>query len=176
MRKKPTLYIISGDGGQVAKLKFKGLEEYEAKLLKLRNVSKEMIGEAIYEGAGIVADAVKSNIESIPIDDRYVTGGAVLHGITEEQKAGLRDGFGIARMQDDNGYLNVKLGFNGYNSVKTKNYPSGQPNSLIARSVNAGSSFRSRIPFVDNAVNQSKNAAEQKMKEKFDSAIGKIMN
>ena len=160
----------------MAKLKLQGLEEYENKLLKLQNLSREMIGEAIYEGAGIVADAVKASIETIPIDDRYVTGSVTLYGITEAQKQGLRDGFGIARLQDDNGYLNVKLGFSGYNSQRTKNYPGGQPNSMIARSVNSGTSFRSRIPFVDNAVNQSKSAAEQKMKEKLDTSIKEVMN
>lgn len=160
----------------MAKITFKGLEEYEQKLLQLKNLSREMIGEAIYEGAGVVADAVKSNIETIPIDDRYVTGGAMLYGITAEQKEGLRQGFGIASLQDENGYLHVKLGFDGYNSVVTKNYPNGQPNSVIARSVNAGTSFRSRIPFVDNAVNSKKASAEQKMKDKIETAIGKVMN
>lgn len=160
----------------MAKMKIKGLREYENKLLKLENLTREILGEAIYEGAGLVADAVKSSIESIPIDERYVTGGATLYGITPEQKAGLRDGFGIARMRDDNGFLNVKLGFDGYNSQVTKKYPGGQPNSLIARSVNAGTSFRQRIPFIDNAVNQTKGAAEQKMTETAEKAIGKAMN
>ena len=159
----------------MAKITFKGLEEYENKLLQLRNLSKDMIGEAIFEGAAVVADAVKSEIETIPIDNRYATGGTMLNGITEAQKQGLRDGFGIARLQDDNGYLNVKLGFNGYNSQRSKSYPGGQPNSLIARSVNAGSSFRQRIPFVDNAVNRTRSTAEQKMKQKLDTAIGEVM-
>ena len=160
----------------MAKMKIKGLREYENRLLKLENLTREILGEAIYEGAGLVADAVKSSIESIPIDERYVTGGATLYGITPEQKAGLRDGFGIARMRDDNGFLNVKLGFDGYNSQVTTKYPGGQPNSLIARSVNAGTSFRQRIPFIDNAVNQTKGAAEQKMTETAEKAIGKAMN
>lgn len=159
----------------MAKMKIKGLREYENRLLKLENLTREILGEAIYEGAGLVADAVKSSIESIPIDERYVTGGATLYGITPEQKAGLRDGFGIARMRDDNGFLNVKLGFEGYNSQVTTKYPGGQPNSLIARSVNAGTSFRQRIPFIDNAVNQTKGAAEQKMTETAEKAIGKAM-
>ena len=157
-------------------MKIKGLREYENRLLKLENLTREILGEAIYEGAGLVADAVKSSIESIPIDERYVTGGATLYGITPEQKAGLRDGFGIARMRDDSGFLNVKLGFEGYNSQVTTKYPGGQPNSLIARSVNAGTSFRQRIPFIDNAVNQTKGAAEQKMTETAEKAIGKAMN
>lgn len=159
----------------MAKMKIKGLREYENRLLKLENLTREILGEAIYEGAGLVADAVKSSIESIPIDERYVTGGATLYGITPEQKAGLRDGFGIARMRDDNGFLNVKLGFDGYNSQVTTKYPGGQPNSMIARSVNAGTSFRQRIPFIDNAVNQTKGAAEQKMTETAEKAIGKAM-
>lgn len=159
----------------MAKLQFKGLEEYEAQLLKLRGLTEQMIGEAIYEGAAIVADEVKKGIESIPIDDRYATGGTMLHGITQEQKQGLLDGFGIASMQNENGYLHVKLGFNGYNSMKTKNFPNGQPNSMIARSVNSGSSFRQRIPFVDNAVNSAKSRAEEKMKQKLDEAIEKAI-
>lgn len=160
----------------MAKLKLQGLEEYEAKLLQLKNLSREMIGEAIYDGAGVVADEVRKQIQGLPVDDRYVTGAATLYGITEEQKAGLLDGFGIAKLQDDSGYLHVKLGFNGYNSVRTKNYPNGQPNSVIARSVNSGTSFRQRIPFVDNAVNAARSAAEQKMKDKLDKAIGEVMN
>lgn len=159
----------------MAKLQFKGLEEYEAQLLKLRGLTEQMIGEAIYEGAAIVADEVKKGIESLPIDDRYATGSTMLHGITQEQKQGLLDGFGIASMQNENGYLHVKLGFNGYNSMKTKNFPNGQPNSMIARSVNSGSSFRQRIPFVDNAVTSAKSRAEEKMKQKLDEAIEKAI-
>ena len=153
----------------MAKLKFEGLEEYERQLLKLQKISPDCIGKAIFDGAAIIADAVKSNIEALPIDERtYVKNGQVLNGITSEQKQGLINGFGIARMQDEGGYKHVKLGFSGYNSVTTKAFPTGQPNSIIARSVNSGSSFRQRIPFVDNAVNATKAAAEQKMQETFD--------
>lgn len=160
----------------MAKLKVTGLKEYEDKLLKLEKLTRNMLGEAIFDGAAVVADAVKSSIEAIPIDNRYVSGSAMLHGIRDDQKEGLLNGFGIARLRDDNGFLNVKLGFNGYNSYTTKSYPGGQPNSLIARSVNAGSSFRQRIPFIDNAVNQTRSAAEQKMKEYVDKAIGEVMD
>lgn len=158
------------------KVKMHELEKYEANLLKLQNLSREMIGEAIYDGAGVVADAVKASIETIPIDDRFVSGTATLYGITEEQKQGLRDGFGIAPMRNDGGYIHVKLGFAGYNSQQTKKYPNGQPNSLIARSVNTGTSFRQRFPFIDNAANQSRSKAEQKMIQKFEESVDKVMN
>lgn len=154
----------------MAKLKFQGLEEYEAQLLKLQTVSRTCVGKAIYEGAKVVADAVKDNIESIPIDRRRVSK-QMLTGITETQKQGLRDGFGIAKIQNENGYVHVKIGFDGYNGAITKKYPNGQPNSVIARSVNSGTSFRQRFPFVDNAVNATKAAAEQKMKDTFDKTL-----
>ena len=139
--------------------------------MKLQSVSRECVGQAIHDGAGIVADAVKANIQSLPIDERHVKPGEMLNGISKKQKAGLIDGFGIAPLRDENGYLNVKLGFAGYNTVITKSYPNGQPNSVIARSVNSGTSFRQRIPFVDNAVTANKAAAEQKMKDVFDKTL-----
>ena len=158
------------------KVKMRELEKYEANLLSLYTLSRTMIGEAIFDGAGVVADAVKASIETIPVDNRYATGNATLYGITEEQKQGLREGFGIAPMRNDNGYMHVKLGFDGYNSVRTKKYPNGQPNSLIARSVNTGTSFRQRFPFLDNAANQSRSAAEQKMIQKFEDSVNKVMS
>lgn len=162
----------------MAKLKVKmhDLEKYEANLLSLYTLSRTMIGEAIFDGAGVVADAVKASIETIPVDNRYATGSATLYGINEQQKQGLREGFGIAPMRNDNGYMHVKLGFDGYNSVRTKKYPNGQPNSLIARSVNTGTSFRQRFPFIDNAANKSRSAAEQKMIQKFEDSVNKVMS
>lgn len=162
----------------MAKLTMKGLEEYERKLLQLKNVSRECIGEAIYEGAGVVADKVKAAIGTIPIDERHANAskGEMLNGITQVQKQGLMDGFGIARLKDENGFLHVKLGFSGYNGARTKNYPAGQPNSMIARSVNSGCSFRARFPFVDQAVNASKAQAEQAMIKKFDEKIKDVMS
>lgn len=153
-------------------MQFKGLDEYEKQLLRIQKASGECIGRAIYDGAGIIADEVKQGIEAIPIDTRIIAKkGQKLEGITAKQKQGLRDGFGIARMQNENGYVHVKIGFHGYNEVYTNQYPGGQPNSVIARSVNSGTSFRQRIPFVDTAVNAKKAACENKMKETFDKVL-----
>lgn len=159
----------------MANLKMKGLDEYEKQLTKLQDISRECVGQAIYQGAKEIADEVKRNIEAIPIDQRKLKPGQVLHGVTASQKQGLRDGFGIARTQNDNGYVHVKLGFAGYNATITDKFPNGQPNSMIARSLQSGTSFRDRIPFVDNAVSAKKSACEQKMIETFDKVLAKEM-
>lgn len=156
-------------------MKFPGLDEYVTELEKLTNTSRECIGKAIYEGAAIVADAVKQATANLPIDERVVRNGQMLVGITQKQKDGLLEGFGIAPMENDNGYMHVKLGFAGYNSQRTGKFPNGQPNAMIARSVNSGTSFSQRIPFVDNAIRQKKSACEEKMKETFDQELGKAV-
>jgi len=159
----------------LAKMKFPGLDEYITELEKLPRATTECIGRAVHDGAAIVADAVRQGINNLPIDERVVKPGQMLNGVTQKQKDGLLAGFGITPMENDNGYQHVKLGFDGYNTERRKNYPNGQPNSMIARSVNSGTSFSQRIPFVDNAVRQKKSACEEKMKETFDQELGKAI-
>ena len=159
----------------MAKITFPGLRDYELMLSKIEGVTDDMIGRAVYEGAGIVADAVKANIEALPIVTGYGTSENPLPGgVTAVQKAGLREGFGISRLQDDSGYLNVKLGFDGYNRTQTEKYPSGQPNQLVARGVESGTSWKQKKPFIRPAVNKTRKQAEQKMKDVLDEEISKI--
>ena len=72
-------------------------------------------------------------------------------------------------------YRHVKLGFDGYNKQRTKKYPKGQPNSVIARSINSGSTWRKKNPFIDRATRSSKAACEDKMAQIIESEIKKVM-
>lgn len=162
----------------MATLKMQGLEEYERMLSNLSSFEtiSAVCGVTIYTGAEIIADAIKSGIESLPIVDHRKLGseGDKLRGITSLQKKGLIESFGISPMAHKDGYYNVKLGFDGYNDVKTNDFPGGQPNSMIARSVNSGTSFREKIPFVDRAVKGSKKKAEEAMVKKAESEFKKL--
>ena len=72
--------------------------------------------------------------------------------------------------------LNTKIGFDGYNDVKTKKYPNGQPNMMIARSINAGTSFRRPYPFVQRCGKNAKLPAEAAMATSLQGAIDSIVN
>jgi len=161
----------------MAKFTFKGLEEYEKQLSTLQEFEtvRGICGATVYEGAKVMADAIKGSIEALPVVDHRAHGTEKdkLDGITSAQKAGLIEGFGVSPMQYENGYYNVKLGFDGYNSVKTKKYPNGQPNSLIARSINSGTSFREKTQFIDKTVRRTKKATENAMKEAFEDEFKK---
>ena len=95
--------------------------------------------------------------------------------LNAKQRAGLHKGLGIAKMQQDGKLTNVKIGWDGYNDIKTKRWPNGQPNQMIARSIERGTSFMKANPFVKRAVNRTRKAAAAEMQNVLDSEIEKIM-
>lgn len=159
----------------MAKITFTGLEHYMAQLEALEQSGEAIAKQALYEGAKIAADEMRKSIDDIPIQEEWGTKAEPAKGIRAAQKQGLQEGFGISPMRDDGGFVNTHIGFHGYNSIKTKAYPNGQPNAMIARSVESGTSFLQKSPFVSKAVRKTKNKAESKMKEVFESEIEKIM-
>lgn len=161
----------------MATIQTKGLDELIAKMEQLTTLSKsrEFVGRAIFEGAAVAKGGMLSQINSLPVQQRYAGEGEKLHGITSVQKKGLLDGFGIAKMRKDGGAYNVKLGFDGYNGQKTTKWPHGQPNSMIARSIVSGTSFRAKNNFVGKAVRATKEQAIEAMREEIYEQIDKIM-
>ena len=154
-----------------------GLNSYIEYLQKINAVTDEVIGEAVYEMAKVVADSVRSSIQALPTVSNEANIATYKKGysrLSDKEKQGLLDGFGISPLQEDSGFVNVKLGFDGYNSVKTKKYPQGQPNALIARVTESGSSYREKTPFMRPAVNASKKQAEAAGRAKFDERIAAI--
>lgn len=160
----------------MATFQFGGIDNYIKQLNKLQQSTKDgVVGKTVYAGAAVVADSVRRAIQALPVGDGHAAQGELVDTVTLPQKEGLLDGFGISRMKDDDGFVNVKLGFDGYNSTKTEKYPNGQPNVLIARSVNSGTTFRKKTKFVDKAVDSAKKAAEAAMDAACSREIEKIM-
>lgn len=139
----------------MAKITFSGLNDYELMISRLAKSTEDIAGRAIYAGADIVADAIRQNLSGLP--ERT--------GVT---KRGLKDGLGIAPMQNDAGYINVKIGFDGYNA-------NGVANVLMARIFESGTSKVQKHPFVRPAVNSSKARAEAEMARILDKEIKNIM-
>lgn len=133
--------------------------------------------KTIYSGAAVMADNIRQEIEALPVvrANKVGTEEDPLEGITSKQKNGLLDSFGITPIRYSEGIYEAKLGFDGYNDVQTPAYPNGQPNSLIARSVNSGTSFRKKNQFIDRAVRAKRKATESAMAETFESEFEKIM-
>lgn len=151
------------------------IDTYIADLTKLMDESEEICKRSAYEGAKIVADRCRSEISGLPVESERQkrANGGLASGVTNSQKNGLLSGLGIAHFRNDGGFINIKIGMDGYNSTTTKKYPNGQPNALIIRSLESGTSFRSRNPVITRATNAAKGAAEAAIKKQMDEEIKK---
>lgn len=155
----------------MAKLEVGPLDEYIEQLSKFEKGEKlrEVITISLYEGANIVANEIKNEIDNLSTSERWID------GVTKIEKNDLKKGFGIAPMQYKGGDYDVKIGFDGYGQTKTKKHPKGIPIPLTARSIISGSSFRSKNDFVRRAVGRVRKKSINKMNETINKKIKKEM-
>lgn len=132
----------------MAKFEINGLTDYRESIAKLNINTDGILKQAVYEGAAIVIEAVKANT---PVDS-----------------GDLRDSIGLSKMQNDDGFINTKLGFAGYDE-------NGTPNIVKVRVLESGSSTRKKHPFIRPAVNRVRQTTESIMAAKVAEEINKIM-
>lgn len=161
-------------------VKNSALEEFELMLSKLSQNTTDIAKTSVYEGAKIATDAIREEIQNLPTypDEPVYTihkkSGKTLKGVNAEQKKGLLTGLGISQMGNEQGTIDVKIGFVGYNSVKTKEFPKGQPNPLIARSIIRGTSIRKKNDFISKAMKKTSDLINEKMAEVIEQKIDEI--
>ena len=155
----------------MAKIEFVGIDEYLEKLNKIGDKTTGLCKRALYDGAAVLADAVRSEVQALPVTDRNTEPQQVL----SYERDGLLAGLGIAKMKDDGGVVSTRVDFDGYNRLKSKTYPNGHPNSMIARAINSGTSKRKKNPFMSRAVAKAKAKAESAMSARMDADINEIM-
>ncbi len=149
-----------------------GIDNFANKLEKLAGRT-DLYGTILYEGAKVLADACKESIRALPVQEKNESG-MKRTGITQVQKNDLEESFGIAPMQEKDGVYDIKAGFDGYGSQPTKKYPKGLPNAMLARSVESGTSFRQKYPFIRPAVKAAKQPVMDAMQKELDEQIQKL--
>ena len=152
-----------------------GLEEYLAQLQDLEENTEDIIKKGIYEGAAVVVSTIRNATASLPVNEGHGTPSHKLNGVSRIQKAGLLNGLGIAPMKEDGMGWNTKIGFDGYNRAKTKTWPNGQPNMMVARSIESGTSWMQKQPFMRKAEQGSRARCEAVMSETIDKEIKKLI-
>ena len=155
----------------MARLDFVGIDEYLAQLKELGDKANGLCKGALYDGAAVLADAVRAEVEALQTTDVNEDP----QGVFEYEKEGLLEGMGIAKMKDEDGRISTRVDFDGYNRMKSKKYPNGHPNSMIARAINSGTSKRKKNPFMSRAVKKARERANKAMSARMDSDINNIM-
>lgn len=147
----------------MATFKFDGLEAYAKQLEQLGKEAPKIVNVSLYEGAKVLADAVKAEIPGLKLP-------------SERQKKGLKEGLGVAHFWHKDGTVMTKIGFDGYNEVKTKRWPRGQPNVVIARALIRGTSWMTPDRFTDRAARKARQASIEAIRQKMDAEIRRVTN
>lgn len=161
----------------MAKIVMEGIEEYANRLSSLFKDTEGIVRKAVFRGAAVVADEIKSGLKAIPTirNNEIGTTEHPIRGVTKKQKSDLIEAFGLAPIENKSGYIQTKAGVDGYGSAPTKRYPNGVPNAMLMRSVESGTSFREKTPVFRQAVNRAKEKCITEMKKTIDEELGKIM-
>ena len=136
-----------------------GAEELIRKMDKLPEKAVKVAAEALYEGAGVMADTVSRAVQGIATEPfHYATGGQKRKPSPEEKAALLNARHGIAKFRYDGTEIRTSIGFQqaGYAEVNGRRKPLGQ----IANSIASGTSFMEKQPFLREAFVKGKKAAE----------------
>lgn len=144
-------------------LKNKGLDDFIDLCGRMAGGAKGMSSVAVYAAANVLADELRAHTQAL----RTVTEAQSLQNwrtgtpslISVKQKQGLLDSLGVAPHQVSNYVVDTHIGFDGYNEIETKNWPSGQPNPMIARSCESGSSGMIKQPFIRPALTAARKGA-----------------
>lgn len=152
----------------MAKMSCKGLDEFSYKISQITDNSEGVFKRGVYKGVSEILKAVEAEIKKLPEGKEWGTPEKPIKTITPIQKKGLDEGLGVARIRNDGGVVNTRIGFAGYND-------SWQANSMIARAVVSGTSFRVKNDFIRRAMSASKADAIRAAGEEMDKAIKEKM-
>lgn len=141
-----------------------GLDEEIARLDALADSGRAIVSAALYDGAGVIAQAIGQSASLLPRDENPAHPfSEPVSVISQDDLVDLINGIGIAKFDDTPDGRSTAVSIEGYTRRTEKKYPSGVPLPMIARSLESGSSVRAKNPFIRRAVNGAMAACEAAM-------------
>lgn len=138
-----------------------GFTETFAMLEQVSNISP-FLKAAAYVGVGVAADELRKQVNDLKVSTGRVKSG--LRYCYQADKDALLAELGVTPIKD-NGTVSVKVGFDGYYENQ---YGEQTPIPLIANSINAGTSFMYKQPFINKTKQKCEKMALEKMQKKLD--------
>ena len=138
-------------------IKVDGLSELIRNMDRLPEKAADVAALALYDGAGVVADAVSRAVQGIATEEfRYTKRGTRLPS-PEEKAVLLKAKRGVAKFKKSKTRVDTSVGMQnaGYGTIKGKTVPV----PLIENAINSGTSFMKPQPFFRAAVETSAGAA-----------------
>lgn len=140
-------------------IEWEGADELLRKMDKLPEKAAKIAAEALYEGAGVMADAVSQAVHGIATKRfKYQAPPGKKRMPSPEEKAILEGAkHGVARFRNDGTKIQTSIGYQnaGYATLNGKT----KPIPLIANSIEHGTSFMKKQPFMRKAISQNQSKA-----------------
>ncbi len=159
------------------------LSDIAAMVERLDGAADKAAAKGLYKGAGIVADALTAAIGSIQTEPfRYVRDGDPKRLASPQEKAALANGqFGIAKFKKNGLEMETSIGLGnaGYMHIMgTGSRSSGKttPVPVIARSIESGTSFMQKQPFMRKAFAKTKGSAADAIRSTMEAEIQKAID
>lgn len=130
-----------------------GLEELITRMGTLEDKGVDIASAALYEGAGIMADAVTKAVQGIVTEEfRYTKHGQRLPS-PEEKALILSARRGVTKFKKSKTSVETSIGFqkSGYGDLGGKT----RPIPVVANSIESGTSFMKPQPFFRTAVEKT---------------------
>ena len=150
-----------------------GLDELMQSLDQLGEEAPKIASQALYEGAGVMADAVSRAVQGIATEPfHYAEGGKKRKPSPEEKALVMNARKGVAKFRKNGFSVQTSVGMQnaGYGTINGKTKPIPQ----IANAINSGTSFMQKQPFFRKAVSTATAAATSAIEEGMKSRIDKI--
>lgn len=148
-----------------------GLDELLRKLERTGEAAKGIAAQALYEGAGIVADAISEGAKSIRTEKmtfKRRDGSQRLPSREEKAIVTGAGSAGIAKFRFDGVTVDTLIGYGNKGYAQAGWKGGGQvPIAKIANAINSGTSFMKKQPFIRKAVSQSQGKAIAAIEEKI---------
>ena len=153
-----------------------GMEELEQMLRQAGDAAQGAASAGLYDGAGVIADAVSRAVQGIATSPfRYAVGGYKRKPSPEEKALLESAPKGVAKFRKNGISVDTSVGLSnaGYGEVNGKRKPIPQ----IANAINSGTSFMNKQPFFRKAVSQNAGKAlgvmDKKIREKIEEKLNK---
>ena len=183
-------------------VQWEGCDELLRQMDKLPEKAAEIASKALYEGAGVMADAVGRAVQGIATEPfKYAKGGKKRKPSPEEKQIVMQAQHGVAKFRNTGLKIQTSVGFqkSGYGRItwnhartnirtKYKLAKSGghmvhasqgtgasmKPVPLIVNSINSGTSFMEKQPFLRKAFSQNKGAAVAAIEAGIESRVDEL--
>ena len=135
-----------------------GMDNLTQMLEGLGDAAQGVASVGLYEGAGVMADAVSRSVRDIDTEPfHYATGGKTRKPSPEEKALVEAAPAGVAKFRKTGTEVNTDVGLSnaGYGMLGSRLVPIPK----IANAINSGTSFMKKQPFFRKAVTRNKAAA-----------------